>query len=290
MKEKTLIYSGVLEVIEYPGVIFKESILVKPLYVYIGDIEKEIVTGHLPINKPIKLGSMGVVRVVEVQGSNTEYSGQTYSVSPFGSKGLLGISEDGILANFSSIHPSYLDEPLLEVTPMDALRPLIKHGFELAKNSVEPVLIEGCGLIGLITGLSLRSLGMEPLFYCEEGSRVASSYGFTCTSHLGNISKKWGSIILTSSNMASKHRILVNLDYSRLVLSRLSHTTWIPLKNDFSSVQIVLVGKGGNLDQRIYRQIMNDIGKRIKVYEAVDLNDALGLFPPRGLGFILSIK
>ncbi|MEM0282584.1 MAG: hypothetical protein QXT75_05365 [Desulfurococcaceae archaeon] len=290
MKEKAIVYSGVLEVVEYPGVIFKENILVKPLHIYVSDIERNILSGTLPLTKPIILGSMGVARVIEVQGSSSEYSGQTFVITPFGNKGLLGITEDGILASFTSIHQSYLDEPLMEITPVDALRPLVKHGIELAKNAVEPVLIEGCGSIGIVAGLSLRLLGIEPVFYCEETSKLAMVYEFNIVHHISSISKKWSSIILTSYNMASKHRVLMNLDYNKVIISRLSLTSWIPIKDYSSTIQIVTVDKGEVYDQNIRRQVLNEVSRRVRIYEINDLQDALGLFPPKGIGFILSIK
>ncbi|MEM4570889.1 MAG: hypothetical protein QXE66_06240, partial [Desulfurococcaceae archaeon] len=73
MKQQLLVYSGQLEVIEYPGVVVHEGVLVKPLFIYVGDFEKAVLSGHIPVSRPTTLGAVGVVRIIEATGPFTDY-------------------------------------------------------------------------------------------------------------------------------------------------------------------------------------------------------------------------
>ena len=289
MRQQLLVYSGYLEVVEYPGVVVYNDILVKPLYVYISDLERGILRGDIPFSKPIVLGSTGVVRVVEVMSGSTEYTGKVYTVSPLGSRGVLGVEENGLLASFTSLHSSYLDEPLVNPVPQDSLRPLVKHSVELAQLAGEPVLVEGCGILGIATGLALRYLGVEPTFYCEEARRNALIYDFTTASHISELSSKWRTVVVTSVDAASKYRVLFNTEYSKLIISRLSFTTWIPLKKSQSSLEILVGHRGDRAEPSIVKRVVNEVGRHIKVHALSNLENSRGLFPPRGLGSILSL-
>lgn len=290
MKQRLLVYSGRLEVVEYSGVIVHDGILVKPLYVYIGDLERAVVEGRLPVLKPTILGAAGVARVVEVTGPFTEYTGKVYTVTPLGARGVLGVGENGLLATFTSIHPSYLDEPLLNPSPLDAVRPLVKHAVELAQLAEEPVLVEGCGLIGVATGMALRYRSAEPIFYCEELRRNALNYGFTTASHTSELSRKWNALILTSANTASKYRVLRDLDYCKLLISKLSFTSWTPIKETALNLEVVVVNRGERAEQSLVKRVLSDLSKGLKVHNLTSLENSVGLFPPRGLGSIISLS
>jgi len=290
MRQRLVVYSGHVEVIEYPCVVVQDSVLVKPIYVYLGDIERAVVSGRLLTPRPIAMGASGVVRVVEVMGSHSvEYTGKVYSVTPIGSHGVLGVHENGLLANFISIHPSHLDEQLLNPTPLDAIRPVVKHSVELAQIAEEPVLVEGCGLVGVSTGIALRRTGVEPLFYCEELKRNALNYGFTVAQHISEVSRKWNSVVLTSTNISSKYKVLANLDYEKLLVSRLSFTSWIPLKSSASRASVVIVNRGDRAEVALIKQVLSELGKAFRVLTLNTLEDSVGLIPPRGLGVIVSL-
>ena len=290
MRQKMAVFTGRLEIFEYPGVVVREPVLLKPIYVYIGELERSISEGLLPVNPPVVLGSFCVARVIEVSGSNTEYTGRVFTVKPFGDHGLLGVEVDGLLANYTSIHPSYLDDVLLDPKPIDSIKPLIKHSTSLAMESLEPVLIEGCGLTGLLTGLALRYRGVEPAYYCEQSSKLVLQYGFTIYKHIGDVVEKWGSIVLTSINQASKNRLATRLDYKRLVVSPLSFTHYIPLKKRGALYTVNIVIDVSSVELSIINKISGDLAKIIRVVEVEDLKNIVGLLPPRSPGFILSLK
>lgn len=284
-----LVYYGDLKIIEYPGVVIRNGLLVKPIYVYVGELERGLIGGNIPITRPVVLGSTGVVKVVEVFDKSTEYTGKMCTVSPLGKDGILGIGEDGLLASYASIHSSHVDEETTNSTPFDAIRPIIKHGAELAYKSSEPVLIEGCGLIGLAAGLILRYGGVEPVFYCESSARNAFGLSFHVNTHISSITKKWNTVILTDTSMRSKHRLLTGVDYNRLVISKLTLTSWLPIRETLSSVKVEIVGKNercDNMNGDNFKKVLGDVTKNIKVYQLSKLEDSIGLLPPRGLGSI----
>lgn len=289
MKQQLLIYSGQLEFVEYPGVIVQEGVLVKPLFVYVGDLERAVLKGRIPVSKPVILGAVGVVRVIEAAGSFAEYTGKVYTVTPLGARGILGVEENGLLATFTSLHASYLDEPLLNPLPLDAIRPLIKHSIELARSCEEPILVEGCGLIGIAVGIALRHKEIEPVFYCEEARRNALSYGFTVASHISELNRKWSGVILTSTNTTSKYKVSRDLDYRKLIISRLSFTSWIPVKKSTSSLEVKVVDRGDDTSTSLVKSVLGDLYKGIKIHNLVNLEHSIGLFPPKGLGSIISL-
>lgn len=286
MRTKALVYSGRLEAVEYPFVAVHDEILVKPLYIYLGDLERAVMQGYLPVNKPLVLGSMGVVKAVEVLEGPTEYTGKNCVVTPLGSKGVLGIEVDGLLSNYASIPSSYIDEEVAEPTPLDAIKPLIKHASELAANSTEPVIVEGCGLLGLATGLALRLLGVEPVFYCEEEGGRAQSYGFEVHRHTGNLSTRWSTLVVTSTSPSAKYALLKHLEYKQLVISPLSFTSWIPIRP--GSTRVINPWKSENYT--FIKRVAKELGRNIKVYSVQNVEEVVGLLPPRGLGVIISFK
>lgn len=285
-----LMYCGELRVLEYPGVVVRNGLLVKPMYIYVGEIERNLISGIIPLVRPVVLGSAGVVKVIEVFEKSTEYTGKTYTVSPLGDSGILGVDKDGLLASHISVDPSYIDEEVINPKPYDAIRPIINHAKGLVCKSSEPVLIEGCGLIGLITGLILRYMKVEPAFYCETGARSALSLGFHVSSHLSNLTKKWNTVILTSTEAHSKYRALTSLDYNRVVISRLSLTSWLPIRRAIIDVKVDVVGRHSyevSTEGDYAKRVLNDIGSMVKIYHLNKLEDSIGLLPPRGLGSIL---
>jgi len=57
---------------------------------------------------------------------------------------------------------------------------------------MEPVLIEGCNLVSLALGLSLRYKGIEPAFYCENTARSVIQFGFRVFKHPSELVDQWG--------------------------------------------------------------------------------------------------
>lgn len=289
MRQIAIVYDGRVDIREYPFVVVKDNLLVKPIHVYIGEIERNLVENKILVEKPVVIGSMGVVRVIEVFGDLTEYTGKVYTVSAMGSRGILGVEENGLLANYSSIDNSYIDEQVIDPSPLDSLRPMIRHCGAIAKFIEEPVLIEGCNLIGLTTGLILRHFDVEPVYYCETRRRSVSTYGFTVYSHIGELEKKWNSIVITSVEINSKYRALSNLEYVNLVVSRISFTNWIPLKKSLRNISIHVVERGDLGEGSYLKQVLGELGKNIKTYSLSDLGALIGLLPPRGLGYVISL-
>jgi DNA-binding HxlR family transcriptional regulator len=283
-----------VDIVEYPAVIISGGVLAKTVYVYIGDLERGILSGLIPVNKPLILGSSGVVRVIEVLGERTEYTGKYYVITPLGNRGFLGLSVNGLLSNYVSLDDSYLEEELSLPTPIDAIRPFFKHVALLASMCEEPVLVEGCGLIGVMLGGFLRELGMNSQLYCESGKRNASILDLNVTSHISNLSKKWRTLVITSLNTASKYRVMSELEYSNLVISALSLTELIPLKRSYS-MRVVVVRRERHEGVEEYivnrgKKVLHELFRAIKVIKASDLDSIRGLLPPRGLGTIIELS
>ncbi|MGC8982288.1 MAG: hypothetical protein ACP5KA_00805 [Desulfurococcaceae archaeon] len=291
LRLKAIVYRGRLEVVDYPAVPASEDLLVKPLYVYVGDVENAIIKGTLPLVKPVILGSVGVVKVIEVLEGWTEYTGKTYSVTPIGSIGILGVHLNGLLTSYVSIPRSYIDEELPQPTPLDSIKPLAKHAGEIATISEEPVLVEGCGILGILVGLLLRRAGIEPVYYCEERAGRASALGFNVHSNVGSLGTKWRTIILTSTSASSKYALLWGLEYSHVVISPLSFTKWVPLPlSKVESFKLSVVTRAEHYNAEHVRSVLKDVARNIKVISVDDVEKALGLLPTRGLGTVIALK
>lgn len=290
MRQYMIVYDGRIEALEYPCVVSRRDLLIKPIYVYIGDIERNIVNGLLPVKIPLILGSMGVSRVLESREFENSYIGRLVTISPFGREGVLGLETDGILTNYASIDHSYIDEYVVEPKPIHAIRPLIKHAYEMTRHVMDPVLIEGCDLVGLATALISRELGVEPLLYCESGYRRAIALGFNVEKHISELGKRWGSIIITSMNTSSQYRVLKTQVYKRLIISRLAFMDVMPIMHTLRSFEVILVDRGEQPSHEILSRVENILSRHVKIIEINQLNESIGLFPPRGLGIILSLK
>jgi len=283
--------SGVVDVVEYPAVVISDDVLAKTLFVYIGDLERAVFSGLVPLTRPLVPGSSGVVRVIEVLSGRTEYTGKYYTVTPLGERGLLGVSVNGLLSNYVSLDDSYLEEELTSPQPQDALRSLFNHVVHLASKCEEPVLVEGCGLIGVALGALLGEMGFENQLYCESGRRNAVLLDLNVTTHISNLSKKWRTLVITSSSASSKYRVLRELEYSNLVISALSLTEWIPIRKSYS-VRVSFVGRGDfrgeveDLGGEI-KKVLHRVYRLVRVIRAGDLDSVKGLLPPRGLGTII---
>jgi hypothetical protein len=290
LRQKLVVYSDKVEVVEHPCVVVKESVLVKPIYVYLGELERHLLEGSLPSTRPVVLGGSGVVRVVEVQGGETELTGRVYTVTPIGPRGLLGYEEDGLLGNFVSISRSYLDDLLVDPRPIDAVRPLVKHAYSLVTKVSEPVLIEGCNLLGIAAGLILRYMGVEALFYCEQRVRLALQYGFNVYKHISELATRWSTVILTGINQSVKYKLLQRLTANTVVISPLSTTSWIPITPHGGEARILIPRGGEAIEHSIMRKVLDDLSRGLKVLEIDDVKSVLGLLPPRGLGVIVSLR
>jgi hypothetical protein len=293
VRRKSIVYSGsAVEVVEYPAVVISGDILAKTLYVYLGDLEKALYSGLIPLTKPVVLGSTGVVRVIEVLSDRTEYTGKYYTVTPLGEWGVLSVTTNGILSNYASLDDSYLEEKLTSPQPHDALRPLLNHVVSLASKCEEPVLVEGCGLVGVSLGTLLGEANLEVQLYCETDKRNAYTLGLDPISHTSNLSKKWRTVVVTSLNAASKYRVMRELEYSNLVISALSLTEWIPVRRNYTTrVSVVGVERGVEVEELAWKskKVLYRLSRAIKVVRAGDLDSAKGLIPPRGLGTVVAL-
>jgi hypothetical protein len=293
VRRKSIVYSGsAVEVVEYPAVVISGDILAKTLYVYLGDLEKALYSGLIPLTKPVVLGSTGVVRVIEVLSDRTEYTGKYYTVAPLGEWGVLSVTTNGILSNYASLDDSYLEEELTSPQPHDALRPLLNHVVSLASKCEEPVLVEGCGLVGVSLGTLLGEANLEVQLYCETDKRNAYTLGLDPISHTSNLSKKWRTVVVTSLNAASKYRVMRELEYGNLVISAFSLTEWIPVRRNYTTrVSVVGVERVVEVEELAWKskKVLYRLSRAIKVVRAGDLDSAKGLIPPRGLGTVVAL-
>lgn len=290
MKLKSMIYSGNLEISELPAVVLTPGrVLAKPMAVYIGDVERDVLNNEIAITKPLVLGSTGIVKIIETYGDMPGFIGKEFTVSPMGDDGLLGINTNGLLASYINLHPSHIEEETCTRNPSEALKPLIRHAVSLSAKCVEPVLVEGCDLIGIATGLAIRASGVEPIFYCERGARNALAHGFEVYGHLSNLSNKYRSVLITSRNVAVHYKLLRNLEISKLLISPLSLMNWIPLRG-IGSVDIEIVTKERDINDNVVKNTLNTVSRMIKVFVVEDIEATRGLLPPRGLGFIVVFK
>lgn len=306
MNKESIVYrQGNIGVETLPAVPLREGeVLVKPVYVYLGDIEKGVLTGALASRDSVVLGSTGVAKVIEVLGEDEALVGKTFLVKPLGARGVLGVETDGLLSTYTGLHASYLGKEVVSPRPSSALRPLASHAVRIASRVSSTPVVEGCGVISLLTALALRNAGIEPWIYCEQPPREFYALGFQVAKHENGLSQEIRTVILTSWNKVAQYRLLQRVEPEVIVVSSLALMRWLPLYERAEKIS-VYIERGFEVDEEM-EPLVNNILRKVRVkpdekhgekrdieiehVEVGKMEEVLGLLPPPRLGVVVSIK
>lgn len=304
-KESVVYRQGNIGVEALPAVPLREGeVLAKPLYVYLGDIERGVLTGAIASKNSVVLGSAGVVKVIEVLGEDESLVGKNFLVKPFGARGILGAETDGLLSTYLGLHKSYLGKEVVDPRPSSALRPLASHAVRIASRVSSTPVVEGCGITSLLTALALRNADIEPWIYCEQPPREFYALGFQVAKHENGLSPEIKTAILTSWNKIAQYKLLQRVRPEVIVVSSLAIMRWLPLYERAERISIY-VEKDFEVDEES-ELLVNNVLRKVRIkpderrgerrevevehVEATKMEDVLGLLPPPRLGLVVSVK
>ncbi len=288
MKVKKIVYDGLVKTLESPAqVVPRGYVIGKPLHVFIDGIENAVINGIYPIDKPIVLGSTGIIRVLEAPSADEGLSGKIAFVSPVSEKGLLSVNLDGLLSTYVIIP----EEHIIGITntvprPLYALSCIASLSYRLALEAGPNPVIIGCGVSGIMTALHVLSDGGTPEIICvrRESLKYARSVGLLPNQSFGNLKNEYSSIVYTSYAPWIL-RNLLRQGVSKLVVSPLINKASIILIPSINRVEIVMP-----MPSRIEykKSVIEKIRRLLGFVELNNIVDVLGLVPPPKLGVVIS--
>lgn len=288
MRVEKIVYDGVVKTLESPAqVVPRGYVIGKPLHVFIDGIENAVINGIYPIDKPVVLGSTGVVRVLEAPSADERLSGKVAFVSPVSEKGLLSVDLDGLLSTYVVVP----EEHIIGITntmpkPLSALSCIASLSYRLALEAGPNPVIIGCGVSGLMTALHVLSDGGSTEIICvrRESLRYARSVGLLPIQSFENLKEEYSSIVYTSHAPWILKNLLMQ-GASKLVVSPLIDRASIILTPSIRRVEVIMP-----MPSRIEykRGVIEKIRRLLGFIELNNIVDVLGLMPPPKLGVIVS--
>ncbi|MCY0868184.1 MAG: hypothetical protein OWQ48_03010 [Desulfurococcus sp.] len=291
MRQRSLVFDGGVRIVDTPFVKIEQgSILAKTVYVYIGQLEESILNNTLPLPGRVVLGSTGVVKAIESIGVEG-FVGSYLIVSPISRHNVLAYNADGLLTSYTAIKPEYILEEHLEANPFMAIKPLVAHGVELGSEAGGVVVVSGCGVTALSSALTVLREGLgEPILYCEGYSKPALQLGLNTVKHVSNLPERVDVLVLTEPGVSVNYKLLKLLHPRRIVVSPLSFTAWIPVDPGVEKIEVVYKDRVRVVKPQLTEVLVREIARNIRVVKIDDVEKAIGLLPPRGLGFIVSLE
>ncbi len=293
MRSQKLVFDGANILVERERLIVvrRGFVLAKVYYFYLGLIDNLLINGNVVSMPPRILGSSGLVRVLEVSPSIEEsIAGKLVMIKPFGRLGVLVLDTDGVAANFTSIHASYLHYYVENIDPWYSVYPLILHGFRLAEVSEEPVLITGCNIVSMSAALYLEMKNVSYSMYCEK-TNYARRLGLNAYRNAKDLGKKYNSIIITPAPPGHVISLLEESSFNSIVLSGIINIDYLPIS---------IIRKNKDLRLRIIeelsantvfaRRASQKLKRFIDIVHVSDLEEIINLLPVRKLGLIIGFK
>lgn len=284
--------NGGIKVIEEEfTVVEPSSLLVKPLFIYIGVVEKKLFHHLNLINKPVIPGSSGVVKIIEdPSGTRGELSGKTAIVSPFGRRGLLGYDINGLLTHFSSIPYEYLLTFVNDASPIQALIPYLAYSTSIAKLMEPPVAVIGCDIIAASTALYVKLvLNDEPVLLCSDPPKGIWKLGLKPVDNVNYVNKFYSSILVDNEEFWFTYDALRELKYRSLFVSPFSNLRFIPLRKGFEA-KISFIDEISGFDEKSIKTVVKFIRRAVGFIKVKDVSDLTYLIPPKGLGVIVGYE
>lgn len=288
-----LLFDGELRVFESRYVVLPpRTYLVKPLYIYLGPVTRYVMEGILPFNPPIRLGEAGLVRVIEASpGIKSNYAGKIAIVKPVGSKGVLSKDLDGLSANYTYIYEDYIHGFSSKARALYTLQPFLDLAYSFIKDSGDNILIIGCDLIGIATGLVARVKGLSYNLYCRDNYGIARKLGLNTHRNIGDLNPEYDSIILSTPHSSDMYNILENIKTRRILLNPLYGIRHVYIgMNTRLSISLHELRNGIIRDNNYYNTL-HMLARYVKIIGLGEgeFEKVRGLLPPKGLGVIISL-
>ncbi len=170
---RAIVFDGDLTLSSIPPPPIPEGwVLGKVQTAMISSIDRALINGLLPLLERRVIGTFGVIRVIEEGVNSSAHSGEVYGVKAKCGNQLIGLTTDGLMAEYATIPSECLTEVKdLEENPI--FNPLyIEFSFikDLMKYT-EPdfkCLILGCSFTSLIMALNLMKIS-DVTVACKDG-------------------------------------------------------------------------------------------------------------------------
>ncbi len=292
MLSQKLVFDGVNLLVDRDRfiVVHRGDVLVKVYYFYLGLIDNLLVNGNIITRLPRVLGSSGLVRVLEVSPSVEEsIAGKLVTVKPLGKRGVLVWDADGVAANFTSIHSSYIHYYVEKIDPLYSVYPLILHGLRLAEASEEPVLITGCNIFSLSAALYLEINSINYSMFCGKTS-IARRLGLNAYKNVKDLGKNYNSLIITPTDPGRLVESLSQISFNNVLISRITNIAYLPVKIiNNKELRLKIIDEFSS-NTAIARRISQKLKRFIDVIHVSDLGEINNLLPVRKLGLIIGFK
>ncbi|MEZ0393515.1 MAG: hypothetical protein ABWK00_00485 [Desulfurococcaceae archaeon] len=288
MRERYVAFDGrTFRVFERPAVPVERGwMLVKPLYVYVGFPERLLYSGLEPVEVPRRIGSSCVAKVIESQGP--ELSGRLVVTKHLLSGRLVGLDVDGCLSTYAGVPGDLVFWLPDRAEPHYALLPFVQHALDIAGEAYGNVLVIGCNLVGLLAALAMRDSGMEPTVYCARGIGPARRLGLRATPKAGDLAGSYDVVAVVEAQEGWALSALAGIRYSRLVISALARPGRIPLPASGRAEVVVLDDVEARGGEKLWKHC-GTARELVRVVRVRDPEEALGLLPPGGLGYVVEL-
>jgi len=285
-------YGGIY-IDKIPVRILSKHYLVKPLHVYVGGLENSISIGYTLVKKPVVLGSVGVVRVIEAgYGASSELSGSVAIVSPITRHGILGLDIDGLISKYTVVPMESI------VKTISSLDPLYSISYHLAVASKVAEEVKGANL--LIIGGGLESIALAILSrehvsrlavytHSKNSARILRRHGVEAYGKIQDIKCCFDTVFYGSMTPIYLYHILEHLGSNDLVIHLNPFIRYVHIS--IRSPRRVEFVKPVP-EERHYkcieglRKIIERYVRRIHVRS---LSEVLGLLPVNSTGVIVSL-
>ncbi len=289
VRYKHIIFDGTIRVEEREALpVRKNEVLGKTLSIYIGFLESLIVNGLIPANPPKILGSYAVLRILEDQGNEPNYSGRLVITNPYGEKGFLGIQIDGVLGTYVSLLRTYIYSEVNDKNPYNTLIPLIDHCIYLAEKAGGSTLIVGCNIYSLTTFYAYTFIhNTYPDLYCPD-KNVFRKVKFKPLRNISELNSSYDTIVLTSPKHSIIYSVLEKSRSKQLIISKFSFLKYIPL-NHLGEFYVIYTHQTSK-NPVIREKIMKILKKIIRVVEIDDVEKIVSYLSRTGLGVIVKFS
>ena len=289
MRYKHIVFNGTIRVEEREALpIRRNEVLGKTLSIYIGFLESLIVNGLIPVSPPKILGSYAVLRILEDQSNEPNYSGRLVITYPYGEKGFLGIHIDGVLGTYVSLPRTYIYGEVNDKNPYNTLIPLIDHCNYLAEKAEGSTLIVGCNIYSFTTFYAYTFIhNTYPDLYCPV-KNIFRKIKLKPLRNLSELKSSYDTIILTSPKHSIIDNVLRKSMFKQLIISKFSFSKYIPLNHlgEFHVIHTHQTSKNPALREKV----MKTLKKVIRVVEIDDIEKIMSYFSRIGLGVIVKFS
>ncbi|MEM4586747.1 MAG: hypothetical protein QXZ39_03310 [Desulfurococcaceae archaeon] len=292
MRNKYVLVSENINVIEEEFTLAEpNSMICKPLFIYLGFLEKKLFSNTYFPKKPVIPGSSGVAKVIEdPSGRRGDLSGKLVIVKPFSRHGLIGLERNGLLTHFASIPPENIWGFINQPKPFHAIIPYVSHAINLVELGEDPSIVLGCNIIGIAVALVLKKTGREePVIVCENPPRSVKRLGLEIYESISATSKSYSTVYVADGDFPFIHDSLHELNYRNVIISSYVMLKYLPLKREFEA-KIISTFDDKSFNYSLVSSISTTLMKALSYVEINDISESILLLPPRDLGVIVNVK